>query len=1017
MNWEDAEKRLNQIIQTDVMVNEEWDFLATHVPFNKLSVQESGRTDARIKLLSEREVFQDLVVNPDDDHRFIIIRGDNGAGKSHLIRWIRAKIGSNDQFDREQVVFIRRIENNLQGAMRQLLDQGVVSNPEQIERFRKFIDASQARPAKELKLNIFFGFVAKIESDENGGYFSSGRKRRLASLLKSEHIQDFLLSPGGPIERFYDSIFSPHRKGAKGEIMFFAEDFIKMDEIPSELSDPRLKSEFRKITQEPEATKLAEYLNSFSESVIQNLANVVQGDMAAVIKDLRMDLKEQGKSLIVLIEDLTTFTGIQAELVNILTTPHGGEYAELCRVTSIVGITNAYYDSYFLGNFQDRVTHQVTIDQRSYDDKDTLTRLAARYINAAYLSDKEVREWYYNGARPEYLPYRTWEPDNFPWEGVREGERFFSIFPFTEDSLVRLFDNLGEGAKTPRFFLRDIIRPHMRAWFDYKLTKGLFPDQIQLQSIVADFPPAYDSRLIRSSFTEEEQNRLRSLFNLWGKNNLEAGEIDGISIIGGLPTAFFDLLGFENIKSLGIETEDGFQLDTAKIDDEIEVIRPPTPEEERLQRMLKDIRSWRQNNTQLNFSADLRQIIRDFLVDAVNWQSLGVPAYLVANELRNFRTIYLEGQSERGLSPEQALIVLSREEGYEPLIALCHWRYPARTWGFNDGPYMQYQLTKWLEDVKPMLVKKIKGLPGHTPEELMGWAVVLEYLRLGICGFLNPDLDEDELLYMMFSGQDLKVTPNRVGSDDIWNRLRERTNVSKRNVFESNRHLIANIFKPIMGTVMNTSEANYYDRQKIDLAFANLDLRSSIIERIMNKDASGLTGAAKATLEELQAILPLLENAIAQDAAEITNVIFELANKLGDDLSEGTFMRASNDGIKFLTEISYYGHFVSGEIMEGLNRLKRDRATLACSVAFALKMEESTFSERFSFLSGNPKRNLQEVLTVLEAVENVAREMKRLDAEKLAQLKKEQEKSVPDLAGLIRNGRKVLSLVKRVGGD
>mgnify|MGYP000937373412 CR=1 FL=1 len=1023
MNWENVRQRIDDIIQTDVLINEEYDFLATHIPFKKLSVQKSGRTDARAETLSETEVFDNLVINPDNNHRFIIIRGDNGAGKSHLIRWLRAKIGSTNQFENEHVVFIRRIENNLQGAMKQLLHQGVVTDPEQRQRFEKFVDASQAKSKQELKLNIFFGFVAKVESDENDLYFSKGRRRRIASLLKNEYVQEYLLAADGPIERFYDSIFSPHTKGAKGEIMFLAEDFIGMDELFGKITDNRIKTEFRKVTQQEDALKLAEYLNGFSESVVQSLANVVQGDMASLIRDLRVDLKKRGKSLIILIEDLTTFTGIQAELVNVLSTAHGGEYSELCRVTSIIGITNSYYESYFLGNFQDRVTHQITINQESYNDSDTLAKMAAKYINAAYLSVEEVKDWHENGARPELLPYRTWEPKNFLWESVEVDGRSFSIFPFTKNALNRLFDNLPEGAKTPRFFLRDIIRSHLTSWIDFQLKLGSFPDMNQLHSYVTNLPLAYDSRILNSSFSESEQKRLRYLFSIWGKNNIEMVDREGSSLIGGLPIAFFDLLGFVDIQRLGIEVIKDIETDLPDDDRQVEEELEPeniekiSPQEDLMQKTLKDIRSWRQNKTNLAFSANLRDIIKDFLVDAINWQSLGVPAYLVSNELRTSRSIYIEGQSQRGLSKEQALIVITREEGYELLIALCHWRYPERTWKFEEGPYMQYQAISWLEKVKPMLVNKLMGLPTHTPEEIMEWSLSLEYLRLAINGHLNSQMTDKNLLYKIFNKEVTKSTSRCVRTDQLWNRLQERTNISKKNVYETNLKLLEEFYQPIMGSILQSSKAIFYDREKIDSVFAKIDFHNMDTSELLNRDTSDLSGPRKETIEELKIVLPQLINAIDQDVKEYKDVISKLRDKLGNELNEQTWSNASKAGRDFLNTISFYGLYVDNKYQILLSKMNNDRKELSRIASFTNELDDATFHEKVLFFSENPNKSLVEVFSLLESIEKEALEKKKTEQNKLEQLKKEQEARIPDLPIIKKNSELILSLIEKVGGE
>ena len=93
MSWEQYKSVMERYaIKTDDMATEDAYFMATHMPFSQLAVYEGGRTQSAPKMFSEEEVFSRLICNPENDHRMIIVRGDNGTGKSHLIRFLKAKL-------------------------------------------------------------------------------------------------------------------------------------------------------------------------------------------------------------------------------------------------------------------------------------------------------------------------------------------------------------------------------------------------------------------------------------------------------------------------------------------------------------------------------------------------------------------------------------------------------------------------------------------------------------------------------------------------------------------------------------------------------------------------------------------------------------------------------------------------------------------------------------------------------------------------------------------------------------
>ena len=62
-DWNLVKKRLNKIIKVDVMSDDECDFLATHMPFQKLSLTYQNTTVET----SENRIYQNLIRNSKND--------------------------------------------------------------------------------------------------------------------------------------------------------------------------------------------------------------------------------------------------------------------------------------------------------------------------------------------------------------------------------------------------------------------------------------------------------------------------------------------------------------------------------------------------------------------------------------------------------------------------------------------------------------------------------------------------------------------------------------------------------------------------------------------------------------------------------------------------------------------------------------------------------------------------------------------------------------------------------------
>ena len=158
-------------------------------------------------------------------------------------------------------------------------------------------------------------------------------------LLSLQPTQDALLSDNGPIFRFYEHLTTPHGgvqttspRFEEGDLDFIAEKAFFSD-IASykNMAINTAMSQLSNIKNNTARVKLANLLNQYTQTVIQRTSQIGVGDISQIMTDLRKELKTQGKNLTVFIEDMTTFTGLDTELIKILTTANTGEYTDLCR--------------------------------------------------------------------------------------------------------------------------------------------------------------------------------------------------------------------------------------------------------------------------------------------------------------------------------------------------------------------------------------------------------------------------------------------------------------------------------------------------------------------------------------------------------------------------------------------------------------------------------------------------------------------------------------------------------------
>ena len=355
MNSEIAKQRISEVVRIDTITSSYGDFLATHVPLKNIQLQKEYVFNvASSKTYTEEQVYKRVVLNPKNEHQFVLVIGSSGAGKSHLIRWFDAKM-EREKPESEVVLFVRRSDNTLKGTIKQLLEKPEVASIQNKDLYDRLVNATSTMSESKLRNTIYYQFILEIETDngEDVDYMSNADRKRIAPLLNNELFKQRMMADDGPIERIYSKVAESASADNRDVIAeFYPEDFqidvAFCDKVQHEGGDKKAVKLMDKIITEPElAADIAKYLNSKVETVIQSCAGLEPGDFEQVFKDIRRELKKQGKSLTFLIEDITAFTGVNEALLNVLTTWHTGENEKdnMCRVSSIIGTTSEYFKS------------------------------------------------------------------------------------------------------------------------------------------------------------------------------------------------------------------------------------------------------------------------------------------------------------------------------------------------------------------------------------------------------------------------------------------------------------------------------------------------------------------------------------------------------------------------------------------------------------------------------------------------------------------------------------------------
>ena len=747
MNTAIAKKRISQVLRVDSIDSTDSDFLATHVPFRKIVVATKSGNQFDETYKSEEDIYRDIFNNEltRNDHQFVIVEGSSGAGKSHFIRWLYAMLSAKEEKD-DVVLLIRRSDNTLKGTIRQLLEIKEVKEISNKAAYERLVKANQAITESKFKSTIYHQFIVEIENDTSE-VLGNIKRKKLIALLNNSTFQERLMAAGGPIDRIYSKITSSSSVDLDLIAQFSQADLTLDIDFINQLDDADRKAQdFANSLMEGDddefIEKITTYMNSFVETVIQTSAGIEPGDFQQIFKEIRQEIKRKGKNLILLVEDITSFTGVNQALLNALVTGHTGSNAvdNLCKLISVVGTTTQYYNQ-FRDNYRDRITKQITINDGVIgENKSDLVQFVAKYLNAISLDSETLDTWVKNGAYSEDMPVHE-DKDHDHWDKFKLASgKQISLFPFTQNAVINLYEAMLEH-KTPRYILRDIVEPavnevlHDISSFP-KFCLGWhssLPESIEnrIGNIV-------QSTQIAPELKADYRKRLVAFMSFWTNKTLD---VTSNGCIAGIKTKIFFELDFgefvskltstATVKKVPEPTSVSVKASPAQtpVNEVVEIVVEPEIPVQPVKPIVKEqpkidpknqkdydsfranVIAWHRDGGNLIRFVPIRDQISNFVYDAINWQQEGIPLDS-RNRFKDSIGGRLVGFERQDQALDRCIVVFEdTDETYQLLLCFGKWLYLGnKSWNFPDSASAVYFATSWLQRNKVKFVNAIKNV-------------------------------------------------------------------------------------------------------------------------------------------------------------------------------------------------------------------------------------------------------------------------------------------------------------------
>lgn len=754
MNLSIAKERLAAVVKPDSITASQGDFLATHVEIKKLVLLNKFEfVPTSQKYTSEEDIYKRFIINPTNRHQFIVVYGQSGTGKSHLIRWFEARY-KVDRPDDEVVLFIRRSDNTLKGTIRQLLEKPEVQDIGNKEIIKRLANASAAVPEDKLKDMIYHNFIIEINND-NGEHeiqLNNIKRKRLVAFMNNETIHDYMMESGGPIERIYSKVAENSFADLDTIAQFKPEDFIVSvdlyDDMQQAGADPKADKMARALMANDAmeaAKKFSDYLNQFVEVVIQRCAGIEPGDFEQVFMDIRKELYRLGKKLTLFIEDVTSFTGVDNALLNALMEEHNDR--DICRLSSVVGGTNAYINDCFRQNHRDRVTQYVYIPDDVFDENG-IYEFVGRYINAMSLPTDVISSWVDAKALPgEYPVHEIVEGKKWEYIEIPYGKKL-CLYPFSKNSIRYLYKNeLTRGHQTPRYIIRDIIEPVVS---DLLYNAANFPSK---KYALVNINTTLNFMVHNQVKDERQADRIFRFMSIWGNNEAKQFTLENVTYIAGLPSYVYEELGLPII-----DLQKTTSVPESKPDPNPSPVDPnpttdsgpklviPPDKQKKLDDANTKLTQW-VNGMPINLSTTggvegtirtAREDMGDFLMSAINWQAEGVSLdnvskvkAAISGKASKYKLVALENQTKGN----GYYILPATWDSLNVINAFIRWReFGNQSWEYPGSDFDVYQITSWTARIKKQVVKSVSLYDDKTETKYIEAAMTAEMYRLILNG-------------------------------------------------------------------------------------------------------------------------------------------------------------------------------------------------------------------------------------------------------------------------------------------
>ncbi len=651
-------RNVTATIPTEAATPSDAVLLATHAPL-RIRRQSGAVGEDSAKVVTESDVLEEFLTrDPNNGVLVAPVLGESGAGKSHLIRWVNAKIPAKAG---RHIVYLQKTQTSLKDVIEALLVNQ--HDPELDEIRRRVSSLGSGVTADEMEHKILAELAEALRTARADNPYGKALvgENGLRLFFTDPLFEHHLLRPGAFIKRRAQHALHGRDADEPDVPLEFTVDELPLDIVDNDniadASAAARKLFSRLVASAPMQNEAVRLLNQYLDVAVTKAASLNVGDVGHAFKRIRERLV--GQEILLLVEDVALIQGVRRDLLDAIIevgVVQGEE--KYATVRTLMAVTPGYYNEQLPETFRRRAEtsspiYQVDVDlnleQDRGDQEDLLVDFFGRYLNAARVGKAALESAtpaVPNGCHA--CPYRASCHATFGTSGLGDAE--YGLYPYNRPAILRAIRACAarDGDRVlfnPRKVLSRAIRDTLNSNIEV-IESGRFPPAAFLaeESAVMGLPqlPTHIREKIEDDYSAEDAGRVESLLTFWG----DAGTV---KVSDDVVAAF----SHPALPDITLPLPDDAHSDSADVtggkagDRTLPSGLPPS-----LQKQIDDIDKWSQSGQVLpqGLAGDLRKIVREALVSRIDWFDTVIKDPDTATLARavpdNARGVSIEGANE-----------------------------------------------------------------------------------------------------------------------------------------------------------------------------------------------------------------------------------------------------------------------------------------------------------------------------------------------------------------------------------